>query len=430
MENDRQRLLLIGLHEEFKTYIGKIAGEVEVEAITSKSALEDSFIEWMDGQFRVVLVGDAISEMTPNELAQLTKTQCPTTPKYFLPRQQSALGQKDLIKNGFDGLFWLPMDEIVFKNILQERLANTSEKSYMPVQLIDIEGDTKLDFDIFVYLQLNRKHIRFSAANQIIGRERVRRLREKQVATVHIQRADMTKFYSYSSAKLNKLGQDGSGVSETERRQKLQESVRSLILNIFDHTGGPDYGAGREFMTTCQGIISTYITNGSSENWYQRILSSIGQSQDPIDHASNVSTYAALFAIALSFRSPEDLALAGLFHDLGEVQAAEPAPGPEFQKHPARAIEALKAKRVVIGSAVEAAILQHHEKYDGSGYPNKLPASKLSLEAQLLSFADRFDELTRHEPGAVRIRPSEALETIAGEGRIDPDLIYKLRNLF
>jgi len=44
-------------------------------------------------------------------------------------------------------------------------------------------------------------------------------------------------------------------MSETERREKLQEAVRSIILDVFDATEGPDFSGARDYMSHARALF-------------------------------------------------------------------------------------------------------------------------------------------------------------------------------
>ena len=115
------------------------------------------------------------------------------------------------------------------------------------------------------------------------------------------------------------------------------------------------------------------------------------------------------------------LRFAGLFHDIGKLgvpDAILTKPGrltnPEFEvvkRHPedgARIVGRLRS----LHSAVPA-ILHHHERWDGNGYPHGLAGEAIPLEAAIVGLADAFDAMTTDRPYS-RARPvDEAADEIA-----------------
>ncbi len=63
--------------------------------------------------------------------------------------------------------------------------------------------------------------------------------------------------------------------------------------------------------------------------------------------------------------------------------------------------------------------LQHHEKLNGSGYPQKLKGSQITQDAKILSVADVYDALTSERPFRDRLEPYEAMKIIiSGNGTL------------
>lgn len=129
--------------------------------------------------------------------------------------------------------------------------------------------------------------------------------------------------------------------------------------------------------------------------------------------------------LGLAEASLRELSLAGLVHDLGELDLREEVrrlpehqlAGPEleaFRKHPERGAALLE--RLPGMSRVANYVRCHHERFDGKGFPAALAGEAIPLPARLLAVADRYDEavhggmfITRLDrPGALRFLQEEA----------------------
>lgn len=434
------QILLLGLEDQAMQLVESACKGAEFTRVGTAEEFEKSFEAWEDGMFNAIICGPAIQGMSSLEAAQVLLNQCPETLKFYLTQTTEGYEPKNLLKNGFTMTFAMAVDVPLFKKAMQEKVLSgvKKQRSFRSVKIFDLDGGENLDFETFVYLPLNKKYIRFTRANQAIEEVKLQKLQTKQMSQVYVDHRDMTKFYQYSAKRLRQLGVDGA--SSTEKQEKLQSSVRSLFTDIFDTSIKADFDQGREMIKECEGIISNYITKGATSNWYQKLLSTIGESNDAYSHASNVSTFAALLAIGIGHKHPEDLAMAGLFHDLGMVELPmelqnklesdlTDAEKPTYFSHVEKSINLVKNKRIIMSPGVEQAILQHHEKWSGKGWPKQLPNHRISEEAQILSFADQFDYLTRDEEGKERLTPLQALDAIRANGSINPDLIRRFRRL-
>ena len=120
-------------------------------------------------------------------------------------------------------------------------------------------------------------------------------------------------------------------------------------------------------------------------------------------HSARVQTYSIRLAkqLQLSKEKLENLYFASLFHDIGKINVPEEIlnkPGKlsseEFEilkKHSEDGCEMVKSTYY---SHIGEIILQHHERLDGSGYPNGLKGDQILLEAQIIGITDTYDAMT------------------------------------
>jgi len=76
--------------------------------------------------------------------------------------------------------------------------------------------------------------------------------------------------------------------------------------------------------------------------------------------------------------------------------------------------------------------LQHHERLDGSGYPNGLKGDEILLEAKILAVADVIEAMCSHRPYRPALSMDKALEEISkNKGKLyDPDVVDTCLDLF
>ena len=127
--------------------------------------------------------------------------------------------------------------------------------------------------------------------------------------------------------------------------------------------------------------------------------------------------------------------LAGLFHDIGYSRIDE-----AILKKPSRLtdreFEELK-KHTVIGyyilkdaaglnEGVKLSVLQHHERYDGSGYPLGIQADKIHVYAKIVAVSDMFHAMTTNRKYRKASSPYLVLEELFKEafGKLDPELVH------
>ncbi len=432
-------VLLIGLEQRASEAVEKLIEGVKVTRIRDGDEVTSESPKWNDSTFTTIFCGPTLKGITSTELGQMLQTQCPGIPKFFVTLDNTTFEVRNLIKSGFTDVFLLPVDNLVLRRAIAEHaVRNLKSRTYRTVRIYDLEPGAHLEFDTYLFLPLNRRYVKFSSANQKLDPIRHNKLTQHKVSTVFVDVQDMQKFYHYAAQKLRDPGQ--ASLTETERQERLQAFVRTMFSDIFDPSLQGDEEGAKAMMDQCRRIISNYITEGASGDWYARLVSAIGATGDTYGHASNTSTFAALFAIGIGHPNPESLAMAGLFHDLGLTTLPEailekmPAQMTTEEKHlyfmhAEKSLTLVKAKKIALTEEVEKAVLQHHETYPGDGYPKKLKGEEICQEAQILTFADLFDELTCLQEGQPRRTPQEALEEITRGGSIEPGLLDRMRQL-
>jgi diguanylate cyclase (GGDEF)-like protein len=156
-------------------------------------------------------------------------------------------------------------------------------------------------------------------------------------------------------------------------------------------------------------------------------------------HSRRVQIYAIEMAKELGLKQTEIEALrtASVLYDIGELAVPEHIilkPGPltpeEFEKvkiHPKVAAEILE--RVEFPYPVAPIVLSHHERWDGTGYPNGLKGTEIPIGARILAAVDAIDAYASPRRHRAAIDVKEALEKVAAEsGRAyDPKVIAVLR---
>jgi len=160
-------------------------------------------------------------------------------------------------------------------------------------------------------------------------------------------------------------------------------------------------------------------------------LSKVIEDRDPYTSGHSIGVAGLAEAIARTMGFPEDqvtgIYIAGVLHDIGKMAVPVEIlvkPGrlsdmemSLIQVHPQAGYEILKG--IEFPWPVAQAALQHHERMDGSGYPQKLKGDDISLEARILAVADVVDAMTHHRPYRPAFSLRDAVEEIKkGRGRI------------
>lgn len=157
------------------------------------------------------------------------------------------------------------------------------------------------------------------------------------------------------------------------------------------------------------------------------------------NHSVNVALYSLLIGkwIGLNEIEMKKVVKAGLLHDIGKTKIA-PEIISKKGKLTKKEFETIKTHSEIgyemskaipnIDEDVRQAILSHHEREDGSGYPCGLKGNKINLYAKILAIADVYDALTSERVYKDKSTPFEAIEEFRKMGIHSFDI--KILNVF
>ena len=201
-----------------------------------------------------------------------------------------------------------------------------------------------------------------------------------------------------------------------------------------------------ELLARVRSLLNLKATTDELES-AETVLFALAQSieaKDPYTegHCERLSQYSARLGEWLGLPEEQVIALrrAGIVHDIGKVAVPDSIllkPGPLaeeewaiIREHPVvgeRICAPLKSFRLVL-----PIIRHHHEKFDGSGYPDGLRGEEIPLTARILQMVDIYDALTTHRPYKRAWSPVEALEMMTSEvqkGWWDAQLFGEFRQM-
>lgn len=178
------------------------------------------------------------------------------------------------------------------------------------------------------------------------------------------------------------------------------------------------------------------ITNSIDEN--PRAFISIAQlkSQHEYTYMHSVAVCALMINLGRELRFSEaavrDAGMAGLLHDIGKALMPPEIldkPGELtddelaiMKTHPLRGHELLAKSSGVSHNALDVC-LRHHERFDGSGYPDGLVGDRLSLFARMGALCDVYDAVTSARPYKAAWTPTEAVARMReATGHFDPEM--------
>ena len=163
------------------------------------------------------------------------------------------------------------------------------------------------------------------------------------------------------------------------------------------------------------------------------------QDKNPYLHSHPVNVAYLSFVIGkwlgMDLIRLEKLVLAGLLHDIGKAKMKDSLLN-KAETLTIEEMETLKAHPVIsykilknydaFDAEVLQAVLLHHERMDGSGYPLGIKGNQINLFSRIIAIADTFDAITSDRAYSKKLSPLQALEEIRANSHkhLDPEISH------
>jgi len=222
------------------------------------------------------------------------------------------------------------------------------------------------------------------------------------------------------------------------------------VLNVSKTAGQTFTASDLQIVLILSSQVVTAMENAAlyenlRENYFRTVQALVAavEAKDPYTrwHSTNVAKYAVAVArdLGMSPSQLEEIHIAAILHDVGKIGISEliiskPArlSREEFdlmKDHPAHGLRILEP--IGFSSAIINAIYQHHERYDGRGYPQGLAGEEIAFEARILNVADTIDAMVSERPYRGTISSQEVLIELQREsgGQFDPRVAESAKRL-
>jgi len=182
--------------------------------------------------------------------------------------------------------------------------------------------------------------------------------------------------------------------------------------------------------------------NRNSQHILLALVSALDtREQETSEHSFRVVTYTLAIAkqLKLTHRELQVIGQGALLHDIGKISVPDavllkpdkltPIEWEQMCRHPLIGYQMIKP--IPFLSEAAEIVLNHHEHYDGTGYPHARMAEEIPLGARIFAIADALDAMTRSRPYRKGITLSLALKEIARYAcrQFDPVIIEAFLSL-
>ena len=224
-----------------------------------------------------------------------------------------------------------------------------------------------------------------------------------------------------ASDKLREAIQDHA-LPTPEKSRIVRDNAMTMMNSLLEQPTSKNIRTAKEAIT---GIVDLILTDDDATSYLTKITS---HDFYTYTHSVNVGLLAVSMA-KLLFRGSNahdmhELGIGFFLHDLGKVQIdldiinkperLTPDEMNVMSTHPSIGFKLLHDAHQ-LSEESKTIVLQHHERYDGTGYPKQLRGNEIHLYGKICALADVFDALTSNRPYRKPLAPFDALKLMKKE---------------
>ncbi len=297
--------------------------------------------------------------------------------------------------------------------VTEEVEVTSQDEEFTSIRIDEFYSSQAVLFDVYVKLASGR-YVKILHAGDTFSKERIDKYKdEKGVEFLFFHKKDRRKYIQFNNFIAKKLI-NTKNVGGNTRINQLKNVAEKYLEEV--HT----QGMKPQVIEQGKEIVSNIFTFVEKQEDLYKILKDF-EAFDPkaYEHSFMVSVFATAIIKQFEWQSQitiESTALACLFHDIGkmklprEIYDLRPVEMDDeqmaiYKKHPEYGVEMVENNRM-ISNSVKQIILQHHEAYNGTGFPYGIKSSRILTLANIVCCADDFVHIMIDES----LSPPEALK--------------------
>ncbi|MBC7713988.1 MAG: HD domain-containing protein [Rhizobacter sp.] len=323
------------------------------------------------------------------------------------------------------------------EGISEETEVSLTDDNFSKIKIEEFYSSQAVLFDIYIKLSAN-KYLKILHTGDTFSKERLDKYKnEKKVDALYFHNSDRRKFIQYNNYLSKKL---------IANENVPAYNKVNILKNVTEKFIEEAYTVGIKPLVIDQGreVCETVFQLIESQTDLYTVLRSY-QNFDPTaySHAFLVTLYSTAIIKQFEWQSRatiETTAMACMFHDIGKtllpkefigmsMKDMSPEQVEQYKQHPELGFGLIENNRA-LNNSVKQIILQHHEAFDGSGFPFQKKGQKILTLANIVCLADDFVHIMMDE----KLQPTEALKRIlmdkAGVKRYNSVLIEKFIKVF
>lgn len=269
---------------------------------------------------------------------------------------------------------------------------------YLPIYLEALRIDTIVDFDL--YIKIGNDLILYRASDLPFTEKTRATLIENNVDRLYVPTSSREKYQNYIESNISQILHDRS-IPEPTKAGIVYDSTKLLVKDVL---ANPTLNENvRRSQSLVESSVSFIITGQEA---FHNLLRVMSFDYYTYTHSVNVCTFAVAFARHLGISDEERLNQLGtgaLLHDVGKTKISDRILNKRnsltslemdlVKRHPLWGVDLMRETNLIPEDSYHP-IMQHHERADGSGYPDNLTKDDIHIFGRIVGIADSFDALT------------------------------------
>lgn len=307
------------------------------------------------------------------------------------------------------------------KNILTNRMLYLigvlRKRTFRTILTRDLPPDTVFSVNLYYHISSSNRYLPFLLEGTPFNQDKREKIQSLKVKHLYVLESDLSMF-------LSDLRNQHNALYFSETLSSIRNQYRQLLIQLFDLStdgmitfGKELYDKGLEIASQLEKLIDRFPDHATclQELPYPR--------WSTIAHSLNCGIYAIIFAKHCQLPARKEIVFAAMIHNVGFSEINQdllninesnlsPLELEEYKKHVQISLEILRKKMMPFTPLIETIILQHHENFDGTGFPFGVAGENLLLESALVSLIGSYDYFNTVRPGEKALTASEAWQAL------------------
>ncbi|MFN8790846.1 MAG: HD-GYP domain-containing protein [Bdellovibrionales bacterium] len=303
--------------------------------------------------------------------------------------------------------------------------------SYFRIRLSTIRPDKITAFNIYVFI--DHKYYLYLKQGERLSDGKIELLHGRDTgASFFVRNSDKEIYRAWVKEEIN-----SNNVGPAQKAKILRESSIAIMEDLFEV---PDVNVA---LDEAKPIVAEFIDFMEAHpDSMHFMLSLSGHDFYTYNHSLDVSIYALGLGKVLGYdkKTLEELGLGSLFHDVGKRNVSldilckkgplDEAEWAQMKMHATYGLQILD-QHPGISDAVKAAAFEHHESWEGNGYPQQIRGQEIHPFARIVALTDTYDAMTTQRSYNKPMSPLDALTMMKEKlaGRYDPEMLKAMHSV-